>query len=378
MINYSIKQEIFIEKYFRLDSPSSKGWRRNLTGCPNCHDGKSNNPRSHFIFQNDEIGWQCFNCGQKRRFNGSNINALANFISKAAWKKVGALLLEIKKDKIFSNSGLEHQIELKESIGEENFKLIEYKEVEMPDVSINYNTNSSKLAPCYRKRFEQNKVKVAKYLKDCGLSESVCIKDLCICMDGDCSNRLIFPIFFDGKLISWAARALFPTKTKYLYPPSEKEFNDRGTIIYGLDKLFKSEDVKQIFITESINDAINLSGMAVLSKNITKEQIMILQSFNFQKKRLVFVLDNDKITKWDTDLKGGELGLLVMKEKESNWLVSLPNFGNNIKDVSDSIIKNGTLETYDIIMKNMIQNEVELKLKINLRSSPDKKMFRKF
>lgn len=128
------------------------------------------------------------------------------------------------------------------------------------------------------------------------------------------------------------------------------------------------ENVKQIFITESINDAIHLNGMAVLSKNITKEQFTILKSFNFQKKRLVFVLDNDKLTKWDTDLKGGELGKLVLQEKQENWFVSMPTFGDNIKDVSESIVHNGILETYDHIMSNFIFDISNIKMKMQLKS----------
>lgn len=375
MINYTLKQEAFIEKYFRLGNASPKGWRQNLTGCPYCHDGRSKNPRSHFLFKNDEIGWQCFNCNGKHRFSGNNISTLANFISKSAWKKVGTILLEIKKDKIFPNSGLKDQEEIKAEVGLDTVELINYKSVELPDVSIKYNTKSEKVAPAYRKRFIDNKAKAKQYLIKQGLWGIVSENQIYICMEGDYANRLIFPIYFENVLISWAARALFPTKTKYLYPPSSEEFNDRGSIIYGLDKLFKDEDVKQIFITESINDAIHLNGMAVLSKNITKEQFTILKSFNFQKKRLVFVLDNDKLTKWDTDLKGGELGKLVLQEKQENWFVSMPTFGDNIKDVSESIVHNGILETYDHIMSNFIYDISNIKMKMQLKSiKPKRKM----
>jgi hypothetical protein len=153
-----------------------------------------------------------------------------------------------------------------------------------------------------------------------------------------------------------------------MYPPSDDNFNDRGKIIYGLDNLFKAENVQQIFVTESINDAQQLNGMAVLSKNITKEQLAILKSFNFQKKKLVFVLDNDKISKWDTDLKGGELGKIIIKEKQDNWFVSLPNFGNNIKDVSESVKKNGRLQTYDKIMSSFVSSSSNMEMRIKLNS----------
>lgn len=377
MINYNLKQETFISQYFRLGSTSSKGWRQNLTGCPYCHDGRSKNPRSHFLFQNDEIGFQCFNCGGKHRFTGNNINTLANFISKSAWKKVGAILLELKKEKIFPSTNLADQEEVKELLeDDETLELINYKEIELPDVSIKFRMKKDKIAKTYRQRFIDNRIKAKKYLEEHGLTEISKTKELYICMEGDYANRLIFPIYFDGKLISFAARALFPTKTKYLYPSSDDEHNDRGTIIYGLDKLFKSEDVKQIFVTESLVDAWQLGGMAVLSKNLTKQQIAIMNSFNFQNKKLVFVLDNDTISKWDEDLKGAELGKIVFEAKVKNWFVSRPNFGYKIKDVCDSIVKNGWLQTYDIIMSSIVRNTTSLILKTKLNSTNIKRKIR--
>ena len=66
--------------------------------------------------------------------------------------------------------------------------------------------------------------------------------------------------------------------------------------------------------------------------------------------------------------KGGELGKSIIKEHQENWGVSLPKFGNNIKDVSESIIKNGVLETYDKIMSSFVSNTSNLEMKIKLNS----------
>lgn len=381
MINYGLKQEVFIEKYFRLGSLSAKGWRQNLGGCPYCHDGRSKNPRSHFLFQNDEIGFQCFNCGGKHRFSGNNLNTIAGFISKAAWKKLGAVLLELKKDPIFPASDLKHQEELIEAVDDDFIGLIDYKEVELPDVSIRFKMKIDKIAKSYRHRFIDNKAKVNKYLSEHGLLEISKEKEMFICMEGEYANRLILPIYFDGKLVSWAARALFPTKTKYMYPPSDEHFNDRGTIIYGLDQIFQSEEVQQIQVVESITDAWHMNGMAVLSKNVTREQLDILKYFNFKKKKLLFVLDNDTLNKWDSDLKGIEMGKIVLKEKQENWFVSQPDFGFNIKDVSDSIVKFGWLHTYDKIFSSIYSKKASssaMGMKARLRSirfdSPKKRV----
>jgi len=364
--NYNLrqKQESFIEGYFNLSSQSSKGWRNNLTGCPYCHDGRSKNPRSHFLFGENGFGWQCFNCGGKHRFTENNIGLLANFISKSSWKKVGAILFEIKKEKIFPQSSIKNQEDIKEEVGEDNLELIDYKEIELPPVSIPLDFDVSKIAPRLREKFKENLVKVEEYLASNGLTEVAKNISLTICMEGEYSNRLIFPIYFDGRLVCWAARALFPTRTKYMYPPSDEQHNERGKIIFGLDKLFKSESVKQIFVVESIADALILGGMAVLSKNITDDQIDILKHFNFQKKKLIFVLDKDEINyKWDKDLKGIELGKAVLRENQGNWFVSYPKFSRPAKDVGESYNQFGWLETYDKIMTGVVKNDTDLSLK---------------
>jgi hypothetical protein len=64
------------------------------------------------------------------------------------------------------------------------------------------------------------------------------------------------------------------------------------------------------------------------------------------------VVDNDKLTKWDVDLKGAEMGKIVFGEKQENWGVSSPKFGERAKDISDAIVVDGWLSTYDSIMKN--------------------------
>ena len=70
-----------------------------------------------------------------------------------------------------------------------------------------------------------------------------------------------------------------------------------------------------------------------------------------------------------------ELGKLVLQEKQENWFVSMPTFGDNIKDVSESIVHNGILETYDHIMSNFIYDISNIKMKMQLKSiKPKRKM----
>jgi hypothetical protein len=366
-MNFQLKQEKFIEYYFNIDNPNQKGWRKNLSGCPYCNDGSSKNPRSYFIFSEEQIGFHCFNCGAKQRFNSKNINSLANFISKSTWNKVGNILLKIKKEKIFPNTNLINQKEIEDNVENEHISLINYKNIDLPDVSILlWETNVDKIAPSYRKSFLYYKDKAIEYLKSKGVYDIAKNKKLYICLEGDFRNRLILPIYFDGKLISYAARALFRTKTKYLYPPTTDEYNERGRIIYNLEKIFKPQNVKQIFVTESIVDSWVFDGMAILSKNITKEQIIILNEFNFHQKQLLFIMDKDKINFKSNDMKGLELGKKILSLNKNEWKVSYPEFPYPIKDVTESYVELGLLETYDRIINGKIDKMTELMLKSRL------------
>jgi len=367
--NYELKQEAYIEKYFNLSQPNPKGWRTNLSGCPYCFDGKSKTPRSHFIIKDNQIGFHCFNCGAKKRFTGSNIHSLAAFISKASWKKLGNVLLELKKEKIFPEMDITKQEEIADKVEKDKLDLITYKEIELPKHCVPLSTKKEDLTPKYQPIFRQYKKSALEYLKNHAVENHPKVKELQICLKGDFKGRLIIPIYFDDKLISYVGRALFPTRTKFLYPPSDDNFNERGKIIYNLDLLIhKRFNHKQIFITESIFDAWVLNGMAVLSKNITDEQMEILENFNIQNKKLVFVLDKDEVDFRKRDMKGLDLGKSVFERGNDNWFVSYPDFNSDVKDVCDSTYKYGMLETYDKIMEGIVKGNFELDLKAKLAS----------
>ena len=369
MKNYNYEQELYVREYFSLASPNHKGWMKNLSGCPYCHDGVSKNPRSYFIFDNDEIGFHCFNCGAKHRFSSKNIHSFANFISLSSWKKIGQILLEIKKRKLFPSIKIKEQEEIKEE-NNEIFNIIDYKEIKLPEKTYDLFMNAVKIKGYDRKRFKKVREWAFNYLDEKGVMDIAKDKKLFVCLDGDFKNRLIIPIYFDDKLISFAARALYNTKNKYLYPPTDDEHNERSKIIYNLEKLVYNRS-KRIYITESIIDAWILDGMSVLSKNLSKEQIALLNFFNKTNSELIFVLDkDDNINK--KDKKGLELGLKVLEQNNKLWKISFPKFKSDVKDVSDSFKKYGFLETFDEIFEGIIDNKVELMTNVGLEKNKKK------
>lgn len=81
-------------------------------------------------------------------------------------------------------------------------------------------------------------------------------------------GRLIIPVYEDGKLKTFLARALLNhIQPRYLFPPIS-----RAGLIWGLDlqEIFKYNEV---IITEGWKDAYKVKGIALLGKNFNKEQI---------------------------------------------------------------------------------------------------------
>lgn len=105
--------------------------------------------------------------------------------------------------------------------------------------------------------------------------------DVKLCTKGYYENRLIFPIYFSNKLVSFLARATwkidkasqFPLNTKSLYPANAPT----GRIIFNYD----DSNVDSIVLVEGIKDCIRVQeagfkSIACFGNKITDEQEILL------------------------------------------------------------------------------------------------------
>lgn len=82
-------------------------------------------------------------------------------------------------------------------------------------------------------------------------------------------GRLIIPVYEDGKLKTFLARALLNyIQPRYLFPPVS-----RAGLIWGLDsqEIFKYDN--EVIIGEGWKDAYKVKGIALLGKHFNKEQV---------------------------------------------------------------------------------------------------------
>jgi len=120
--------------------------------------------------------------------------------------------------------------------------------------------------------------------------------DLRCASSGNWHSRVIIPIFFDGKLVSWTARAIGPATVRYKtlsHNPDKAEetgdpvalYNIKHTI-YDFDELFE-DGGRTLLITEGPFDAIKvdfygysegLRATCLYGTAITDEQVWLLTS----------------------------------------------------------------------------------------------------
>ena len=64
----SVNLQDVIKANIHFDGAATTGgWRPVL--CPICHDHGHKGPRAGFLFDGDSVGYHCFNCGHKARYN---------------------------------------------------------------------------------------------------------------------------------------------------------------------------------------------------------------------------------------------------------------------------------------------------------------------
>ncbi len=174
-------------------------------------------------------------------------------------------------------------------------------------------------------------------------------------------GRLIIPIYKDGKLIFYQGRDLTEQKNnKYLNVGTSTKDN----IIYGYDQLQKHTD-DPLYIVEGFFDAYAINGVAVFGNNLSDTQIKII---NRSRRPKVVIPDRQ-----------GDGDVLALKALEAGWSISLPDWGDNCKDVDEAILKYGKLYIMKSIRNSTCSGlNAQTKLKLWCEHKNEKSTKRKF
>jgi 5S rRNA maturation endonuclease (ribonuclease M5) len=301
------------------------GWKSFNSVCCH-HNGQSTDTRMRggIVQAADSVSYHCFNCGFKTSWQPGR--PLSNKMKKLL-RWLGALDDEINKLALAVlriNEGIQIQQHI---VG-----LPSFNEVKLPEgsrlITDDFNSDNKYLS------------KVVEYMSSRKIllnqgyeyywSPELAFRD-----------RFIIPFYYNKKIVGWTARTYQPdSKYKYI---SEQQ----PGYVFNLDQ--QTENKAFCIVTEGSLDALYIDAVGVLSNEISKQQAMMLNRLN---KDIIVLPDRDKAGK-----------KLVEQSIELGYSVSMPNWKENIKDVSDAVREYGQLYTLYSIVSAAESSPLKIRLK---------------
>lgn len=231
----------------------------NIT-CPFCNDHSN-----HCGIFEDTLVFHCWICGAS-----GPIEALLETLLGIGSREADDLLGNVESD--FKTSSLE---QIDRLICREVSKAIEAnrgKEIEWPEYSVPITRDTESLV-------------LDRYLKRRKISLATVILHNCrLCEAGRYMHRMIIPVYFSGKLVSYQAADL--TGKAYLkYETAPGKIND---YLYGYDQV-----TEEMILVEGILDAWRLGpgACATFGTHITNNQKNLIEDKKL--KKLIFCWDSD-------------------------------------------------------------------------------------
>jgi len=108
---------------------------------------------------------------------------------------------------------------------------------------------------------------------------------------GRASWRVVFPVYMENKLVNWIGRDVSenPRALPYIFALDSEAVVKRAGLIFNLDSVKENGSA---IITEGVMDACRVDGIALLSVNFTKQQLVKLKQKKL--KTAYLAMDNDE------------------------------------------------------------------------------------
>jgi len=324
--------EEVVTKYVDFSNGSRNGW--NSVYCAVCGDGsRTQGPRGGWYFEGENTRYNCFNCGIKGAFTPEEEIPMSRDM-KEIFKSFGIPKKDYAKI-LFRMRSAERGFEplKRKEKKEDPLDLLREKSFELPDyLQPLSEISDTTLGKMCLDMIHNKKLSLHDYpfYVSKGTTESNNSQDKINAKIT--ANRLVIPIFFEHRVLLLQARDLYgKSKNKYI------NIGNISNCIYGIDRL--KDNHKYIFITEGFWDAYHLNGVAVITNQLTKNQIKILNS-----------IDKPKVVVPD---RRGDYNVLASKAVSEGWGISAPTEFRNHKDVTEVVKKYGKLYTTHTFVKSV-------------------------
>jgi hypothetical protein len=150
-------------------------------------------------------------------------------------------------------------------------------------------------------------------------------------------DRVIIPFYDKERVVGWTGRKIVEGKPKYLTTA-------QPGYVFNIDR--QTDDRKYVIVVEGQIDAIAVDGCAIMHNEPNETQILRLNALG---REVIVVPDNDKA------------GAVMIKTAiDQKWSVSLPDWGDDIKDVADAVKKYGRIYTIFTILQYREHNQIKI------------------
>lgn len=318
------KLEDLIREKIPFGSPDSHGFYSLKCQC--CNDYKV---RAGFKFENNTIGYNCWNCGTTSRYEEFSGN-----ISKKMRGVLNAYDIDDSEISSVINTAF---FKVKEE-----GQTITLKEL----VKVNTNTPPISLPDKAMRlggtsEFLDYQEKLVTYLID--RKVDIIKYPFYFSVTDRFMNRVIIPFYRNGKLIYWQARSISQDeKKRYDNAPVSRE-----AVIFNIDKLNQYSQLP-LFVSEGVFDAMMFDGLATQGSKLSPAQIDLMSKST---RRLVFVIDKD-----DNGRHNAETVL------RHGWEIAFAPDG----DLNKSVQRFGLTYTANELMKSIPKDSDAVKLALNL------------
>jgi len=318
--------ESVIRRHVNLPpAPNSKGFFTIL--CKVCNDHGHKGKRAGFLFSDNNVAYNCFNCGSGAGFNlhehkldltGSMKRVMTAYgIGEEEWRPC---LLGLEDSSMVAQAPIPLNLTPATLDLPDNFYQLQSRsDNEQDQLAMDYLAKrgiSYLDYPFYLARWNPL---FSRYDPE-----------------NQWHSRLIIPYYVDSHLVFWQGRDLTgKSSRKYL-----SCFESRDNVIGNWDNMKSSTG--PVFVTEGWFDCFHINGCCVMSNKFTPEQLAILST-----------LPREKIIIPDRQGNGKTLALQAI---EQGWKVSCPDIGS-CKDVNEAMTKYGKLYTVKSIRDNIFSGD---------------------
>ena len=298
------------------------GWTGfNAVCCHNQGNSKDTRKRGGILFNNEGFQYHCFNCG-----------------FKAGWTP-GKLLSKNTKN-LFQWLGMPTDEVNRLSL--EALRTKEDQPVARPTINLNLEPRNlpngcKPILEYLREDPNEDVIAAVEYILDRGME--IEWYPWMWADENGYRDRVIIPFYNNNEIVGWTGRKIKPGKPKYLT-------EGQGGYVFNIDR--QTPDREYVIVVEGQFDAIAVDGVAIMTNEPNSTQIARINQLG---KTVIAVPDRDSA--------GSKL---IECALTNGWQVSLPEWGDDVKDCADAVKKFGRLYTLFSILHYRQDSEIKIQL----------------